>query len=63
VEGEVENMDWIMGTYNGVMVCGVSVETMTVVMMMGVCAMGHVLIKTLRAMTEDEIEGVLDKSS
>jgi uncharacterized protein with GYD domain len=31
--------------------------------MTGVCSKGNVRTETLRAFTEDEIEGVLDKSS
>ena len=63
MEGEVENMDWITGSYNGIMVCGAPVEATAVVMVMGVCAMGHGLPKTHGAITEDKIEGALDKSS
>ena len=63
MEGEVENMDWITGRYNGIMVCGAPVEPTAVFMVMGVCAMGHGLPKMHGAIIEDEIEGALDKSS
>lgn len=56
-------MYWMMGRYDGVIAFDPIDEATAAALMKGVCAMGNVFNQTLRAITEDEIEGVLDKSS
>jgi len=52
-----------MGRYDGVIVFDPIDKATAAALMMGVCAIENVFNQTLRAITEDEIEGVLDKSS
>ncbi len=59
--GSVKNIYWTMGRYDGVIVFDAPDDATASAVMMGGCAKGNVRTETLRAFTEDEIEGVLDK--
>jgi uncharacterized protein with GYD domain len=50
-----------MGRYDGVIVFDAPDDATAVAVMMGGCAKGNVRSETLRAFTENEIEGVLKK--
>lgn len=50
-----------MGRYDGVIVFEAPDDPTAAAVMMGGCAKRHVRSETLRAFTEEEIEGVLDK--
>lgn len=59
--GSVKHIYWTMGRHDGVIVFEAPDDATAVAVMMGGCAMGNVRSETLRAFTEDEIEGVLSK--
>jgi uncharacterized protein with GYD domain len=59
--GSVKNIYWTMGRYDGVIVFDAPDDATAVAVMMGGCAKGNVRSETLRAFTENEIEGVLKK--
>ncbi len=59
--GSVKNIYWTMGRYDGVIVFEAPDDATAAAVMMGGCAKGNVRTETLRAFTEDEIEGVLSK--
>ncbi len=59
--GAVKNIYWTMGRHDGVIVFEAPDDATAAAVMMGGCAKGNVRTETLRAFTEDEIEGVLDK--
>ena len=59
--GSVKNIYWTMGRYDGVIIFEAPDDETAAAVMMGGCAKGNVRTETLRAFTEDEIQGVLDK--
>ncbi len=59
--GAVKDIYWTMGRYDGVIVFEAPDDATAAAVMMGGCAKGNVRTETLRAFTEDEIEGVVDK--
>ena len=59
--GSVKNIYWTMGRYDGVIVFEAPDDATAAAVMMGGCAKGNVRSETLRAFTEEEIEGVLAK--
>ena len=61
--GSVKNIYWTMGRYDGVIVFDAPDDATAAAVMMGGCAKGNVRTETLRAFTEDEIGGVLEKIS
>ena len=61
--GSVKHIYWTMGRHDGVIVFEAPDDATAAAVMMGGCAKGNVRTETLRAFTEDEIEGVLDKIS
>jgi len=62
-EESVKIIYWTMGRYDVVIAFDPIDKATAAALMMGVCAIENVFNQTLRAITEDEIEGVLDKSS
>lgn len=50
-----------MGRYDGVIVFDAPDDATAAAVMMGGCAKGNIRSETLRAFTENEIEGVLEK--
>ncbi len=59
--GSVKNIYWTMGRHDGVIIFEAPDDATATAVMMGGCAKGNVRTETLRAFTEDEIQGVLDK--
>jgi len=59
--GSVKHIYWTMGRHDGVIIFEAPDDATAAAMMMGGCAKGNVRSETLRAFTEDEIEGVLKK--
>ncbi len=59
--GSVKNIYWTMGRHDGVIIFEAPDDATAAAVMMGGCAKGNVRTETLRAFTEDEIQGVLDK--
>ncbi len=59
--GSVKNIYWTMGRYDGVIVFDAPDDATAAAVMMSGCAKGNVRSETLRAFTEDEIQGVLEK--
>ncbi len=59
--GAVKDIFRTKGRYDGVIVFEAPDDATAAAVMMGGCAKGNVRTETLRAFTEDEIEGVVDK--
>jgi len=59
--GSVKDIYWTMGRHDGVIIFEAPDDATAAAVMMGGCAKGNVRTETLRAFTEDEIQGVLDK--
>ncbi len=59
--GAVKDIYWTMGRYDGVIVFEVPDDATAAAVMMGGCSKGNIRTEILRAFTEDEIEGVVDK--
>ena len=59
--GSVKHIYWTLGRLDGVVIFEAPDDSTAAAMMMGGCAKGNVRSETLRAFTEDEIEGVLKK--
>ena len=59
--GSVKHIYWTMGRHDGVIIFEAPDDETAAAVMMGGCAKGNVRSETLRAFTEDEIQGVLDK--
>ena len=59
--GSVKDIYWTMGRHDGVIIFEAPDDATAAAVMMGGCAKGNVRTETLRAFTEEEIQGVLNK--
>ncbi len=59
--GSVKHIYWTMGRHDGVIIFEAPDDATAAAVMMGGCAKGNIRSETLRAVTEEEIGGVLQK--
>ena len=59
--GSVKDIYWTMGRHDGVIIFEAPDDATAAAVMIGGCAKGNVRTETLRAFTEEEIQGVLNK--
>ncbi len=59
--GSVKHIYWTMGRHDGVIIFEAPDDATAAAVMMGGCAKGNIRSETLRAFTEEEIGGVLQK--
>ena len=59
--GSGKDIYWTMGRHDGVIIFEAPDDATAAAVMIGGCAIGNVRTETLRAFTEEEIQGVLNK--